>query len=235
MAASTSMRAASLRDDQMTEHAALMDRIYRHQRHIYDVTRKYYLFGRDRLIGKLALKPGARVIEVGCGTSRNLIKIAQAYPGALLYGLDASAEMLGASAKAIARAGLTGRIKLVQAYAEDLNPALFGEQAPFDAVVFSYSLSMIPDWRKALAAAHKALAPGGTVYVVDFGDLKGLGRVVEGVLRFWLGLFHVAPREELLKSIEAGSGRTSLDLLAGRYAFVWTAKGDDGFWAQPLN
>ena len=214
----------------MTEHAALMDRIYRHQRYIYDATRKYYLFGRDRLIRKLALKPGARVIEVGCGTSRNLIKIAQVYPGTVLFGLDASAEMLETSAKAIGRAGLSGQIKLVQAYAEDLRPGLFGEEAPFDAIVFSYSLSMIPDWRKALAAAHGALAPGGAVHVVDFGDLKGLGRVGEGVLRSWLSLFHVAPREELLCNIEAGTGTGSLDLLAGRYAFVWTARQDDRFW-----
>jgi S-adenosylmethionine-diacylgycerolhomoserine-N-methlytransferase len=233
MAASMSMRAASRRDAQMTEHAALMDRIYRHQRFIYDVTRKYYLFGRDRLIRKLALKPGARVIEVGCGTSRNLIKIAQAYPGTALFGLDASAEMLETSAKAIGRAGLSGRIKLVQAYAEDLRPGLLGEQAPFDAIVFSYSLSMIPDWRKALQAAHAALAPGGTVHVVDFGDLKGLGRIVEGLLRAWLGLFHVAPREDLLRSIEAGSGTGSLDLLAGRYAFLWSAQQDDRFWTAP--
>jgi len=216
----------------MTEHAVLMDRIYRHQRYIYDATRKYYLFGRDRLIRKLALKPGARAIEVGCGTSRNLIKIAQAYRGTTLFGLDASAEMLETSAKAVARAGLSGRIKLVQAYAEDLTPGLFGEEAPFDAIVFSYSLSMIPDWRRALAAAHAALAPGGAVHVVDFGDLKGLGPVGEGLLRSWLGLFHVAPREELLRSIEAGSGQGGLELLWGRYAFVWTAPRDDSFWAS---
>src|SRR6202012_4815674 len=75
-------------------HAELMDRVYRRQRYIYDFTRKYYLFGRDRLIRELALKPGARVIEVGCGTARNLIKIAQAYPQAQLFGLDASDAML---------------------------------------------------------------------------------------------------------------------------------------------
>ena len=32
------------------DHAALMDTVYRGQRHIYDATRKYFLFGRDRLI-----------------------------------------------------------------------------------------------------------------------------------------------------------------------------------------
>ena len=217
----------------MTEHAALMDRIYRRQRYIYDFTRKYYLFGRDRLIRNLALTPGARAIEVGCGTARNLVKIAQAYPGAALFGLDASAEMLESSTASIRRAGLTGRVKLVQAYAEDLSPGLFGETAPFDAIVFSYSLSMIPDWRKALRAAHAALAPGGHIHVVDFGDLEGLGPVGARILRAWLRLFHVAPREELLKTIEAGSGADAwgrLELLAGRYAFVWTAGQGDAFW-----
>ena len=214
----------------MTEHAALMDDIYRNQRYIYDFTRKYYLFGRDRLIADLQLKPGARVVEIGCGTSRNLVKIGRAYPTARLFGLDASAEMLLTSRRAIERAGLSDRTKLVQAYAEDLNPALFGEQEPFDAVVFSYSLSMIPDWKQALRAARASLTPGGRIHAVDFGDLKGLGSLGERILRGWLALFHVAPREELLQAIEGGSSHASLYLLAGRYAFVWNAEQNDSFW-----
>jgi len=217
----------------VSEHAVLMDRIYRHQRYIYDLTRKYYLFGRDRLIRELGLKPGARVIEIGCGTARNLIKIAEAYPEAMLFGLDASAEMLATAAKAVQRAGLQDRIKLIQAYAEDLTPTLFGQDKPFDAAIFSYSLSMIPDWRKALAAAHASLAPDGIVHVVDFGDLKGLGSLGERLLRGWLGLFHVAPREELLQAIEQGgslpvAGR--LRILAGRYAFLWSAQQAEPSW-----
>src|SRR5471032_2781082 len=112
-----------------------MDRIYRRQRYVYDFTRKYYLFGRDRLIRQMALKPGTRVIEVGCGTARNLIKIARKYPGVRLYGLDASAEMLVTANRSLAQAGLGGQVKLVKAYAEALSPGLFGETEPFDAIV----------------------------------------------------------------------------------------------------
>lgn len=204
------------------DHAALLDRIYRRQRYLYDFTRKYYLFGRDRLIRQMALRPGARVIEVGCGTARNLIKIAKAYPGVRLYGLDASAEMLASAKQSLARAGLDGQVKLVQAYAEALSPSLFGEIEPFDAVLFSYSLSMIPDWKQALKAAIEALATGGRLHIVDFGDLKGLGRPAERMLRGWLGLFHVAPREELLTALEVTS-KKELFLLPGRYAFVLSA------------
>jgi S-adenosylmethionine-diacylgycerolhomoserine-N-methlytransferase len=209
-------------------HAHLMDRIYRRQRYIYDITRKYYLFGRDRLISQLDLKPGARVIEVGCGTARNLVRIKKEYPDARLYGLDASSEMLASAERSLAHAQLTGEVKLVQAYAEELSPALFGETEPFDAVVFSYSLSMIPDWKQSLRSAIAALAPGGRLHVVDFGDLRGLGRPVEVLLRAWLGLFHVAPREELLRTLEQGLGsRGSLVLLPGRYAFVLSCSAAD--------
>jgi len=203
-------------------HAALMDRIYRRQRYIYDFTRKYFLFGRDRLIAQLALKPGARIIEVGCGTARNLVKIAEKYPGVRLYGLDASAEMLVSANRSVAQASLGGRTKLVQAYAETLSPELFGESEPFDAVVFSYSLSMIPDWKQALRAAVASLASDGKLHIADFGDLKGLGQPVELILRAWLCLFHVAPREELLTSLEV-SLEKELALLPGRYAFVLSA------------
>ena len=205
-----------------------MDRVYRHQRHIYDFTRKYYLFGRDRLIDQLDLEPGARVLEVGCGTARNLIRIAQKYPSARLYGLDASSEMLTTAEQSLARADLVGKATLIQAYGEALSPSLFGETEPFDAIVFSYSLSMIPDWKQALRASLAALAPDGKLHIVDFGDLKGLGRPIELLLRAWLGLFHVAPREELLKTLEKGlSTRCTPVLLPGRYAFVLSCSAQD--------
>jgi S-adenosylmethionine-diacylgycerolhomoserine-N-methlytransferase len=206
-------------------HATLMDDVYRYQRYIYDFTRKYYLFGRDRLIRELDLKPGERLIEVGCGTARNLIAMARRYPQARLYGLDASQEMLKTAEQAIARAGLTGRIRLVHAYAEALTPALFGETEPFDRAVFSYSLSMIPDWRQALRAASETLAPDGRIHVVDFGDLTGLGSAGAWLIAGWLRLFHVQPRVEILHSLEsraATNTRTAngLRILFARYAFI---------------
>ena len=203
------------------EHSLLMDRVYRRQRYIYDFTRKYYLFGRDRLIRELALPPGARLVEIGCGTARNLVKIARRYPQAHLFGLDASQEMLKTAADTVRRAGLNGRISLAHGYAEDLSPAMFGESIPFDACVFSYSLSMIPDWKKALNAASQALAPAGRIHVVDFGDLAGLARLPRALMLRWLAMFHVAPRMELLRSFERGN-ENALEVLPLRYAFLLT-------------
>lgn len=214
MAVSTSMSGA-------TEHSELMDRVYRRQRYIYDLTRKYYLFGRDKMIADLKLKPGERLIEVGCGTARNLVKIAKAYPQAQLFGLDASHEMLKSSAETLKRAGLSDRIKLAHGYAENLSPAMFGETQAFDHCLFSYSLSMIPDWKQALNAASGNLARGGAIHVVDFGDLEGLGALGRKLLLGWLALYHVAPRVELLRNLERQNA-SSLKILPGRYAFLIT-------------
>jgi S-adenosylmethionine-diacylgycerolhomoserine-N-methlytransferase len=206
-------------------HLALMDQVYRRQRHFYDLTRRHYLFGRDRLIGGMAAKPGQRILEVGCGTARNLIKIANRYPGTELCGVDASGEMLRTAGQSIAGAALRDRIRLCHGLAEDL-PELLVAESPFDHVVFSYSLSMIADWQAALRASARVARPEARVHLVDFADFGGLWPWAAGSLRLWLHLFHVTPRSELvLKLQQLSNGRQdcALDLLPGRYAFVFHA------------
>lgn len=192
-------------------HAALMDEVYRGQRHIYDLTRKYYLFGRDTLIAGLAAKPGMRVLEIACGTGRNLDKIAKAWPGVRLYGLDISAEMLKS-----ARATLGDEARLVEGDACAFDAAaLFGEPT-FDRVVLSYSLSMIPDWEGAFAHAARHLAPGGELHVVDFGDLGGLPGPLERLLHAWLAKFHVSTRSALPETAARLAAEHGLTLTSKR-------------------
>ncbi len=212
-------------------HSGLMDKVYQRQRYVYDFTRKYYLVGRDSLIADLGLEAGERLVEIGCGTGRNLIAIARRFPNARLYGLDASAQMLMTARAQLARAGLSGRVTLVHGLAENLSPAQFGQDG-FERVLFSYSLSMIPDWRRALVAAANALSDQGHVHIVDFGDFKTLpGRTL---LRAWLGLFHVTPRIRLLASLENLFPK-GLTLFPGRYAFrLSAAKGKLGSLACGL-
>jgi S-adenosylmethionine-diacylgycerolhomoserine-N-methlytransferase len=211
-------------------HGALMDRVYHRQRFLYDLSRKYYLFGRDKLIRELSLSPGDRLVEVGCGTARNLIAIARRYPEISLFGLDASQTMLETARSAVSRAGLEGRITVCHGYAEQLTPALLGESTGFDHAMFSYSLSMIPDWKGALRAAAGCLVSTGRLHVVDFGDLESMGRLPRALLRSWLRRFHVEPRIELLGILErsaAGGDGSSQPLWVspGRYAFAWSGSG----------
>lgn len=211
--------------DKEAPPALLMDRIYRRQRHLYDATRKYYLLGRDRLIAELGPPEDGAVLEIGCGTGRNLIAAARAYPRASFHGLDVSTLMLEVAAGRIGRAGLSGRIRLAHGDAARFRPeALFGRRS-FDRVFFSYSLSMIPEWRAAIDAALAAVAPGGRLHLVDFGRQEGLPAPFRALLYAWLRRFHVAPDAAHAKALGAaaaamGAGHTSRSLYRG---YAWTA------------
>jgi S-adenosylmethionine-diacylgycerolhomoserine-N-methlytransferase len=203
---------------------AAMDRIYKFQRHIYDATRKFFLFGRDGLIASLRLMPHETVVEVGCGTARNLILMARRYPGVKLYGIDASQEMLDTAGASVRRAGLAERIHLARGYAEALDVRdVFALAGAPDRIVFSYALSMIPPWREAMEHALETVRPGGTIHIVDFWDQARLPRWFRWLLTRWLALFHVHHRPELMGYLESlrrdGRAAVEIESIGGRYAF----------------
>lgn len=177
--------------------ASLMDSVYRHQRHIYDFTRKYYLLGRDRLIRDLAPPENGSVLELGCGTGRNLIAAAKRYPSTRFFGLDISTHMLETAQANIEKAGLSDQITLIQGDASDPSALAPLGVTHFDRVFFSYTLSMMPIWREALAVGLTHLAPGGQIHIVDFGQQDGLPGWFKALLLKWLASFHVTPRADL--------------------------------------
>lgn len=179
-----------------------MDRIYRWQAPIYDLTRKPYLLGRDSLIAALAPPPGGTVLEVGCGTGRNLIAAARLWPRARFYGFDISSVMLANAHRAVRDAGLDTRITLVAADAALFDPQQAFGRGSFDRVFMSYTLSMIPPWREALARGCDALTPDGELFVADFGDQAGLPKAFRALLYRWLAAFSVSPRLDLEEELE---------------------------------
>jgi S-adenosylmethionine-diacylgycerolhomoserine-N-methlytransferase len=204
--------------------ATRMDAMYRYQRHIYDLSRKFYLFGRDRLLALLPVTDGATVLEMGCGTGRNLICLARRRPMVKLFGADVSAEMLDTARASIDRAGLMHKVVLARAEADGFDPvAAFGVEQ-FDVIYFSYVLSMIPDWEPVVRRALAMLRPGGTLAVVDFADQMAAPAWRRVILLNWLKLFHVHPRVEIelgLRDLARDIGYVSVDedVLSG-YAYV---------------
>lgn len=208
----------------MTDAALRMDRMYRWQKHIYDVTRKPYLLGRDSLIESLAPPPGGRVLEIGCGTGRNLAKAARRWPDARYYGLDVSKQMLDKARASVKRAGVFDAVSFAQGDATNFDPqALFGAGA-FHRIVFSYTLSMIPAWRDALSHAAGLLQPGAAILIADFGDQRELPSLFRRGLLKWLDLFDVHPRvdlEAVLRKVAIQEGlRCDFVPLYGGYAFL---------------
>ncbi|MCB9934040.1 MAG: class I SAM-dependent methyltransferase [Planctomycetes bacterium] len=206
-------------------HVAYLDRYYGRQRCIYDLSRRFFLPGRDRLLRALDVRSGHHVLEMGCGTARNLLKLARMQPDARLFGIDASAEMLRTAAHQVKSAGLHDRVSLRCCLAEMADPGrTFGLDRGFDRVFFSYSFSMMPDWRGVLQAALRCLAPGGKLAIVDFWDLAGYPRPVARWVNRRLHNHRVHFEPALLARLheQAGQGGYSLKLrsVARRWAYI---------------
>jgi len=204
-------------------HAVKMDRMYRTQRHIYDLTRKFYLLGRDQVIAGLRPNPGQTVLELGCGTGRNLVLVATSFPEARLYGLDISQEMLTQTRKTFGNKGIP-LPTLIAGDATAFTPQQF-ELEGFDRILISYSLSMIPEWGKSVEAAISALAPNGSLHIVDFGQQESLPKWFGSMLKAWLARFHVTPRADMKSVLGALAEKNGMsfqfDTISRGYA--WTA------------
>jgi len=165
-------------------HRAFLNRYYGISRHVYDATRKYYLFGRDRLLNELAQEPWSCLVEVGAGTGRNLTRLHSKRPGARFGGIDASDEMVAHARQRCPFASIRF------GFAEEFQASNTFGWAP-DRILFSYSLSMVSAPLTALRTARASLRPGGSVAVVDFGDFSGFVPSLQGYFRAYLAAFHV--------------------------------------------
>ena len=71
------------------EHnASALNRYYRWHARLYDATRWSFLFGRGALVRAIAARPEPprNILEVGCGTGENLVRLARQFPTAAVTG-----------------------------------------------------------------------------------------------------------------------------------------------------
>lgn len=198
----------------MSENLALtnLHGYYRWHAHFYDATRWAFLFGRAALIRMAAEQTSPRrILEVGCGTGRNLAELARAFPQADIVGLDLSREMLNKARKKVAAFG--SRVSLLQ---RSYSAPVSGRD-PFDLIVFSYCLTMInPGYVEVLRVCRQDLAPGGHLALVDFHDTRF------GWFRRWMGVNHVRMDGQILATLR----RTELNLkhcqIIPAYGGLWS-------------
>jgi len=130
-----------------------------------------YRAGRNRAIPALHLQEGSRVLDVGCGTGLNFPLLLEAVgESGQVVGVDHSPEMLEVARRKTVRRP-PGNVVLVEADAEQLDRLAVsgsdGPGPPFDAVLFTYSLSLMGDWESAWHRASSLVRPGGRAAVVD--------------------------------------------------------------------
>jgi S-adenosylmethionine-diacylgycerolhomoserine-N-methlytransferase len=168
-------------------HAQRLGRFYGPQAARYDDFRERLLPGREALIGFLAGQPAGRLVELGGGTGRNL-----GFFGARLAEY-ASVELVDLCEPLLQiAAGRTAGMRNVRLIKDDVTT--WRPEHPVDCVYFSYALTMIPDWRRAIDNAIAMLRPGGTLGVVDFyvSDARpdpGLVRHGAATRWFWRSWF----------------------------------------------
>jgi len=184
---------------------------YRWHAHFYDATRWAFLFGRSALMRLAAerLRP-RRILEVGCGTGKNLAELARFFPDAEIVGLDLSAEMLGKARKKIEIYG--SRVSLLH---REYNAPVSAND-PFDLIVFSYCLTMInPGYSDVLHLCVQDLGPEGHLAVVDFHDTSFAW------FRHWMGLNHVRMDGQILAALEGSGLKRQSCLLKSAYGGLW--------------
>jgi S-adenosylmethionine-diacylgycerolhomoserine-N-methlytransferase len=166
--------------------ASLRERLegfYAPQAGHYDAFREALLHGRRELVARLPVCPGMRLVELGGGTGRNLEFFGERLAQLARYEI----VELAPSMAAIARRRAAGRtnVCVTEADATAFTPA-----EPVDCVLFSYSLTMMPNWFTAVDNAVAMLKPAGVLGVVDFHVSRAYpaaGRVRHGAATrfFW--------------------------------------------------
>lgn len=164
------------------DHSHPVQRYYALHSKIYDATRWSFLFGRNEILRRVkASHTPTNILEVGCGTGRNLAVLRRLFPNAALTGVDLSPHMLEIARR---RPELRdGGAKFIGgAYERPVHPGGLA----FDLVLFSYALSMFnPGWCAAISSAAGDLVEDGRIAVVDFSASRF------PAFKRWMGVNHV--------------------------------------------
>lgn len=188
---------------------------YRYQAYVYDWTRWTILHGRRQAVARLELRPNSQVLEVGCGTGlsfRYMLEYLDPARGRLV-GVDFSRAMLRQADKRRAARNWQN-VELVEADASHLDL-----RRRFDGILFTYSLTMIPNWRAAIERAYEHLRPGGRLVVLDFGRFQGWGPLAR-LMRGWLRLNHVETLQPYKQKLRALFPDLELATWLGDYNFT---------------
>ncbi|MGQ9590169.1 MAG: class I SAM-dependent methyltransferase [Planctomycetota bacterium] len=206
-------------------HGERMEKLYREQARDYDQFRERSLHGREDLLDLLDLPPGARVVEMGGGTGWNVERFGErlrTFDRVTI--VDLCGPLIEIAKERCSRHRWTN-VGVAQADATVWRPE---DGRPVDAVYFSYSLTMIPDWFRAVDNAIAILRPGGLLGVVDFyvsrkHPAEGFRRhraLARAFWRWWFGHNDVFPSPDHIPYLEWKLRRRHLSERFGKVPYL---------------
>ena len=119
------------------------------------------------------IRPGDRVLDLGCGPALLLASIAALNQEASFTGVDCSAPMIARGNEALHRMAA----KNVDLRIDDMTELGSIEPGSIDVVLSSMAMHHLPDTDHLYScfdAIERVMAPDGRVFVADFGRLKSL-------------------------------------------------------------
>lgn len=121
----------------------------------------------EKFLARYALRPDARIADIGCGSGEITVRLAHRYPQAEVVGVDILHSSVAYATHQ--HAALAPRVRFEQGDAFDLE---LGD-AGFDLVVCRHMTQAVPEPEKVLAELERICRPGGWLHVLseDYGML----------------------------------------------------------------
>ncbi|KAA0145772.1 hypothetical protein FNF27_03720 [Cafeteria roenbergensis] len=204
-------------------HAKHLDSFYGGQADTYDKFRYRFLHGRWPMAVNMPTPKDAVWVDMGGGTGSNVEFFSKSIDSfKKVVVLDLCEPLLEQCRRRIAANKWGDRVVAVKGDATD--EGLVGRELPkagtVDLITFSYSLTMIPDWKKSLDIAMTLLKPGGYIAVADFTVTKEHSALTRFMWPFIFKHDHVMLRTEHTETLAAMFDQVTLHVNRGGFPYV---------------
>lgn len=160
------------------------------------------VFSTERLFQKLSLGPNDYVLEIGCGSAKDLCRLVEKY-NCRAIGIDSSDLILKFAEDRVRKTGLSSKITIMKGDVANMN---FFDDDQFDIVIAQSVLATILDKDKVATEVSRVLKSGG-----HFGDIELI----------WID----EPDDELVYNVEKRIGSFDRPLKSGEWIRLFRKAG----------
>lgn len=205
------------------DHKGRLESFYAAQASSYDKFRHRFLHGRVPMVECMPVVEGGVWLDMGGGTASNLELLGDTIDAGVwkqVYVLDLCAPLLQIARERVQERGWQNKVTLIEGDATDASTAGLPAPGTVDVLTFSYAVTMIPDWQKALENAKMLLKPGGYIAIGDFTVTKNHSLFTR---TFWPFVFtHDGVRlsSQHIQMLRAMYDEVHRDVQAGGFPYV---------------